>query len=331
MMELRKDPITRSWVITGDEVSDNTPRSESFCRFCPDSPQPAQLITNVSGISGVPWAARSVVHPTALYHIEGDPARRGDGIYDRMRGVGAHEVLVENPRHERHLWHATDAEIEQFLLLAAQRIQDLKRDGRFKYISVFKDYGNSAGQEFAHPTSQLMATTFVPRRVLYELRAAKAYYQEKERCVFCDIVRQEERQGKRMVDTQGDYVAFCPYASRVPYETWIMWRKHNYLFEQLRPGANRHHLAALLGRVLRRLTQISDSYHLVVHTAPNTIQPKGELTDYWKTLPDDFHWHIEILPIVEQRSKSYSIKEVYFNALAPERAAEHLRQLDPNI
>src|SRR6201999_279759 len=98
-----------------------------------------------------------------------------------------------------------------------------------------------------------------------------------------------------------------------------------------RHGANRQNLAALLGRVLRRLTQISPSYHLVLHTAPNTIQPKGELSPYWKTIADDFHWHIEILPIVEQRSKSYSIKEVYFNALLPEQAAEKLRQLDPNV
>ena len=121
-MELRKDPITRSWVITGDDVSEPASRSNSSCRFCPDSTEPAQLVANMSGMAGLPWSARSVVHPTALYHIEGEPARRGDGIYDRMRGVGAHEVLIENPRHERHLWHASDPEIEQFLLLAAQRI-----------------------------------------------------------------------------------------------------------------------------------------------------------------------------------------------------------------
>jgi UDPglucose--hexose-1-phosphate uridylyltransferase len=90
------------------------------------------------------------------------------------------------------------------------------------------------------------------------------------------------------------------------------------------------HLAALLGRTLRRLTQLSGSYHLVVHTAPNTIHPKGALASYWATLADDFHWHIEILPIVQQSGKSYSIKEVYFNALMPEQAAERLRQLDPN-
>src|SRR5271154_7036827 len=141
-MELRKDPITRSWVITGDDVPEGAPRPEPFCRFCPDSRDAPQLIASVAGTTGAPWSARAVVHPNALYHIEGEATRRGDGIYDRMRPVGAHEVLVENFRHDGNLWNASDAEIELFLLLAAQRIQDLKRDGRFKYVSIFKDYGN---------------------------------------------------------------------------------------------------------------------------------------------------------------------------------------------
>src|SRR5438105_10422344 len=170
-MELRKDPITRSWVITGDDVAESGPRSETFCRFCPDSSAPAQVISSVTGIDGLAWSARSVVHPRPLYRIEGEPGRRGDGIYDRMYSVGAHEVLIENRSHDRHLWNAADDEIGQFLRLAAERILDLKRDARIKYVSLFKDYGKNAGQEFSHPTSQLTATTFVPRRVLYELRA----------------------------------------------------------------------------------------------------------------------------------------------------------------
>src|ERR1700674_525184 len=134
-----------------------------------------------------------------------------------------------------------------------------------------------------------------------------------------------------MIDTQADYVAFCPYASRVPFETWVLPRPHNHLFEMPGREARRRNLATLLGRTLRRLTQVSESYHLVLHTAPNAIHPKGELSSYWRTIAEDFHWHIEILPIVEQRSKSYSIKEVYFNAIMPEEAAERLRKLDPQV
>ncbi len=326
-MELRKDPITRSWVITGDDVPDITPGIESQCRFCPDALQPAQVISHNAGVQDGAWSARAVVHPTPLYRIEGDPGRRGEGLYDRMSPVGAHEVLVENPRHERQLWDASDAEIEQFLRLVAQRIQDLKRDTRFKYVSVFKNYGASAGQEFAHPTSQLTATTFVPRRVLYELRAGRDYFKAKERCVFCDILAQELKLGRRVIEIRGDFLALGPYAPRVPYETWILPQSHEAAFERfalIRPAGVRE-LGALLRRTLQRVRTVTREFHLVLHTAPNHLH-RSESLDYWKTLDDDYHWHIEILPIISGKAKSYTFKEVYYSPVSSEAAVNRLRE-----
>jgi UDPglucose--hexose-1-phosphate uridylyltransferase len=238
-MELRKDPITRSWVITGDDPTEAGPRPEAGCRFCADSKDTPHVISAVPNAVGTPWSARAVVHPTPLYHIEGEPGRRGDGLYDRMRSVGAHEVIVENPQHDRHLWNASDGEIEQFLRLAAERIFDLKRDPRVKYVSLFKDYGPSAGQEFSHPTSQITATLFVPRRVLYELRAGREYFVAKERCVFCDILNQEERQALRVLEARGDYVALCPYAPRVPVRNLDSPAHPRSLFRAHRPDSRR--------------------------------------------------------------------------------------------
>ena len=325
-MELRKDPITRSWVITGDDPSDGNPRQRGPCPFCPDSPNAAQIISTQMGSQGTAWAARAVVHPTPLYRIEGDPGRRGDGLYDRMRSVGAHEVLVENPSHQRNLWQATDGEIEQFLRLAAERILDLKNDPRIKYVSLFKDYGSHAGQEFDHPTSQLTATMFVPRRVLYELRASREYFQSKERCVFCDILNQEERQAMRVVEARGDYVALCPYAPRVPYETWILPRTHEAGFERtalVRPD-KLGELAAILRRTLQRIRTMGEDFHLVLHTSPNSLHPSKTL-GFWKTIEDDYHWHIEILPVIGSKSRSYTFKEVYYSPVSSEAAVKHLR------
>jgi len=267
-----------------------------------------------------------VVHPFPIYRIEGEPSRRADGIYDRMRSVGAHEVLVENIHHERHLWNATDAEIEQFLLLAGQRIQDLKRDARFKYVSIFKNYGQTAGQEFEHPHTELTATIFVPRRVLYELRAGRDYYRQKERCVICDIIAQELRQDLRVLEARGDFIAVCPYAPRVPYETWIMPGTHEAAFESFalsRPATLRD-LAALLRRTLQRIRTITEEFHLVLHTSPNTLHASDSL-DYWKTIDEDYHWHIEILPIISAKAKSYTFKEVYYSPLTSETAVRRLR------
>lgn len=325
-MELRKDPITRSWVITGDDVPDTLPRTEVPCRFCADSSSPLQVISTRTEAEGAPWSARSVVHPSPLYRIEGEPSRRGDGLYDRMRSIGAHEVLVENSRHDREFWKASDNEIEQYLRLAAQRIKDLKGDARIKYISIFKNYGVNAGQEFEHPTSQLTATTFVPRRVLYELRAGRDYYKQKERCVFCDIIVQEERQGLRVLELRGDYIAMCPYAPRVPYETWILPRVHESSFERSalsRTGGIRD-LASLLRRTLQRIRNVTEEFHMVLHTSPNTIHGSESL-GYWKTLDEDYHWHFEILPILGAKAKSYTFKEVYYSPVASETAVKRLR------
>ena len=325
-MELRKDPITRSWVITGDDA-DIAAQAASGCRFCPGSLSPPQVVASLPGLAGEPWSARAVVHPNPLYHVEGDPGRRGEGLYDRMRPIGAHEVLLENFHHERQLWHAGDAEIEQLLLLIAQRIQDLKNDQRLKYVSIFKNHGASAGQEFAHPNSQLTATTFVPRRVLYELRAGREYFAQKERCVFCDIVAQEERQQVRLIEARADFLALVPYAPRVPYETWILSRTHEAAFE--RYALNRQNrprdLAALLRRTLERIRTITGEFHLVLHTSPNSLHPSSTL-GYWKTLDQDYHWHLEILPILAAKARSYSFKEVYYSPLTPETAARRLRE-----
>jgi UDPglucose--hexose-1-phosphate uridylyltransferase len=325
-MELRKDPITRSWVITGDDVPEPSPRPGP-CLFCGEGSQTLQIVATLPGVDGGAWSARSVVHPAPIYRIEGEPGRRGDGLYDRMGSVGAHELLLENPIHDHHLWNAGDREIEQFLRLMAQRIQDLKRDSRFKYVSIFKNHGASAGQEFEHPSSQLTATTFVPRRVLYELRAARDYYDSKERCVFCDILAQEERQGLRILEIRGDYSAFCPYAPRVPYETWILPRSHESSFE--RTGSSRvgslTDLAALIRRTLKRIRSITESFHLVLHTSPNSHH-QSETLGYWKTLDDDYHWHIEILPVIAAKGKSYTFKEVYYSPVTSETAVKRLRE-----
>lgn len=324
-MEIRKDPITRSWVVVGHSERE-TPRIDP-CPLCPQNRTEANVLLSLPPQG--PWQVRVYPHFRPLYRIEGDPARAADGIYDRMAPIGAHEIIVETPIHELYLSQMEDEAIEKVLEAYALRIADLKRDARFKYVTVFRNRGKQAGEEWPHSHSQVTATTFVPRRILYELRAAREWYRERERCVFCDILRQEERQGKRLVDGVGDYLAFCPYASRVPYEVWLLPRTHNHQFENPVPGEQRRHLASLLGRTLRRLLHVASDSHLVLHTSPNTLQTKGELSEYWRTIAGDYHWHIEILPIVEVTSKSYSIKEVYFNGTLPEAAAEHLRQLDP--
>jgi len=324
-MDLRKDPITKSWVLIGDD--DSRLPAPLSCPYCPGNEGltcPPIYSMPPDGRSG---GIRVFPHPRPLYQIEGKVERRADGIYDKMRTVGAHEVIVESPDHQSRLSGAPEADISHLLECWAWRIDDLKNDTRFKYITVFKNQGEVAGQQIKHPHTELTATTFIPRRILYELRASQEYYRMKERCVLCDIENQEEQQGLRVVDLSAGFLALCPFASRVPYELWILPRYHHSSFEaDLLRRRDSIELAGLLRRCLARLEQVTDAYHLVLHTSPNT-RARSEVAGYWTTLDDDYHWHIEILPITEKQSKSYSIKEVYYCPMAPETAAARLKDL----
>ena len=179
-MELRKDPITRSWVVVGHPTQERPPAHP--CPLCPSvaalgSAQPPvqrQVILELP--AGPNWQVRVIPSVRPLYRIEGDTERAADGIYDRMALVGADEIVIESPDHDRNLANMTDEEIVRVMDAWAARITDLKRDARFKYITVFKNKGLLAGEDWTHSYSQVTATTFVPRRILYELRAAPVSY-----------------------------------------------------------------------------------------------------------------------------------------------------------
>src|SRR5262249_32817531 len=148
---------------------------------------------------------------------EGDLDRAGEGVYDRMNGVGAHEVIVETPDHTKTFSSLTEAEIGSVLMAYRDRIVDLKRDMRFKYVMVFKNHGSPAGATLEHPRSQLRAVPVVPKNVAEEMEGALAYYRYKDRCVFCDIVRQEQRERTRLVYENDQFVVIEPYAPKFPF------------------------------------------------------------------------------------------------------------------
>jgi UDPglucose--hexose-1-phosphate uridylyltransferase len=269
-----------------------------------------------------------IPHLRPLYRIEGDAQRCGEGVYDKMRNLGAHEVVIENPDHHLRLSQLSDENVAQVLRAFVSRLVDLKKDRRFRYVSVFRNQGKLAGQEPDHPHSQITATPFIPRRVVYELRSLERYYAVKERCLICDIAQQEISKQVRTVEWDDQFVAFCPFASRVPYEIWILPVEHHCALEEdLTTWDRQLHFARFLKSVLIRLETVAQDYHLALHTTPNA-SAKFERTDHWRTLRDDFHWHIELVPVRLSTARSYFLKEVYYNSVLPERAAEELRKVN---
>lgn len=323
-MELRKDPVTQSWVIQEDGAVSWPTNGD--CPLCPGQEAlcPQTLYEHPFGQPH--WQVRVVPHVRPLYRIEGDAQRRGEGLYDKMRSLGAHEILVESPDHHASLSRQSDENVAQVLRAAVSRLGDLKKDPRFRYVTFFRNQGERAGQNLEHPHSQITATPFIPRRVVYELRSSLRYFEMKERCLLCDIAKQELSQQARTVEWDDRFVAFCPFASRVPYETWILPVIHHCAFEEdVSSWDLQVHFARFLKSILRRLEAMTPAYHLVLHTSPN-INAKFEKSGQWRTLESDFHWHFEILPVHPSNSKSYSVKEVYYNSLAPETAASELRK-----
>lgn len=342
MPELRKDPISDRWVVVSTErgrrptdFGGTTVAAEGEAKFCPfcggnEAKTPPEIIAwrkastapNTAG-----WEVRVIPNKFPALIIEGDVNRTGTGIYDMMSGIGAHEVIVETPRHDETIPDMPDEHVEKILWAYKQRILDLEKDKRFRYILVFKNYGTAAGASLAHPHSQLIATPITPRYVKMELSNCRAYFQEKERCIFCDMIRQELGSGERLVYENEYFVCFTPFASRFPFELWLMPRRHEAGFQML-PDEERGQLARCLKDVLTRLKKTLNDppFNYVLHTAPNSVPRPGK-PDYWGTIQYDFHWHIEIIPRLTKQAGFEWGSGLYINPTAPEEAAKYLREV----
>jgi len=339
MSELRHDPLSRRWVIIASERSrrpsdfllDHEPVHEApFCPFCPgheEKTPPEILAVRPPGwpANGPGWEARVIPNKYPALSIEGEPERRGVGLYDRMRGIGAHEVVIEHPSHTLHMADMERAHLEKVLWLYQERLRDLSRDARFKYLLVFKNHGPAAGATLDHPHTQIIGTPVTPRAISMELESARQHYHLKERCLLCDILAQELEARDRLVTLDEHFAVFAPYASRFPFELIVVPRRHNHSFSE-EPRSTVAALAATLKDLLLRLKVVlrDPPYNFVVHTAPNT-ETVVRRANYWNTLPQDWHWHVEVLPRLTKVAGFEWGSGFYINPTAPEEAAAFLR------
>ena len=333
MPELRRDPVVGRWVIIAEDRARRpsdwgkeplAPAPLDGCPFCPGNerftpPEVMAIREGGSAANGTGWSTRVIPNKFPALQIEGGLDRRGDGMYDRMNGIGAHEVIIESPDHSAELSdHSLDA-IERVLRTYRDRILDLRNDHRFRYILVFKNHGAAAGASLAHGHTQLIATPIIPNVVAEELEGSLQHFRRKERCVFCDIVEQELRDGARIVTRNDDFVSFVPFAPRFPFETWLLPRKHVSSFEEMDPAAFPA-LAATLQETLRRIHRALNGppYNFLIHGAP-CAEPR--LAHY--------HWHMEIMPKLTRVAGFEWGTGVYINSTPPEEAAAYLRSVDP--
>jgi UDPglucose--hexose-1-phosphate uridylyltransferase len=329
MSELRKDPVTGRWVIISTErrkrpsdfrVEPHQVIRDEYCPFCAGHedltpPEVFSIRSNGAWPNGPGWDLRVVPNKFPALQVEGGLDREGEGMFDRMNGIGAHEVIIETPHHDRTLASMSEGEIERVLEAFRARVLDLKRDRRFRYILIFKNHGAPAGATLEHSHSQLIALPIVPEFVREEIEGARHHYADKERCVFCDILRQEMALGRRIIIENADIVALAPYAPRFPFETWLVPKRHGARFEEA-AGHEYEALARLLKALLRRMNRAleSPSYNLIIHSAP-----------FSEETSDFYHWHLELIPKLTKVAGFEWGSGFYINPTSPEEAARVLR------
>ena len=337
MPELRRDPVVGRWVIISTERSRRPsdfpsrpvrPQGTRPCAFCPgqESRTPEEILAvreTGSLPNGPGWQIRVVPNKFPALRIEGEIEPAGEGIYDRMNGIGAHEVIIETPDHMAAMGALPEAHLAAVLEVWRQRMIDLQKDSRFEYVSVFKNHGEAAGASLEHPHSQLIATPIVPMMVEQELEGALRHFRIKKRCIWCDVIRQEMRAGTRrsgrLVLAEEGMVALCPYAPRFPFETWILPEVHRSSFEDAE-GVDPPAMARLLREVLQRMDRLlgAPAWNLSLHSAPLKTP----------TL-DHFHWHVELIPKLTQVAGFEWGTGFFINPTPPEEAAKYLRDGTP--
>jgi UDPglucose--hexose-1-phosphate uridylyltransferase len=330
MSELRRDPIGGRWVIVDTDHPSKPEEYEyepnsfrgGLCPFCYGNesltPPEIEAFRDPSTGPNTPgWQVRVVPNKFPALQIEGDLDRKGVGMYDMSNGVGAHEVLIESPYHEKDIPDLLNSEIESFLNMYCRRALDLVKDKRFKYIMVFKNYGAAAGASLEHPHTQLVALPMVPKNVMEEIKGAHNYFEYRERCIFCDIIRQETQEKERVILENKYFLSFCPFVSRFPFEIWIIPKKHNGLFCHM-PQKEFPALAAILKETISKLKKIfpNVSYNFIIHSSPVNGESSGV---------EGYHWHIEFMPKLTRVAGFEWGTGFYLVSTPPEMAAEYLR------
>ncbi len=326
MSELRKDPVSQRWVIisltrekspqdyeyTKAEISGDISR----CPFCREN---KHMIEHTVYSDSDP--EKSVVrivnnkYPALIPSI--DMERMADGIYDKMTGYGRHEVVIDSVGHDVPFHCISIDDMSEVLKALVIRHDELKLDKKLRYVLFFKNFGESAGASLSHSHMQLMATPAVPKVVAEELNCSRKYYEYKERCVFCDMIKQEMDEKERVIDFNDEFISIIPYAPRFPFECWILPRNHRSSFGSM-PMHDIPALARILKTCLRRLQSVFPGlpYNFVIHTAP-----------FSNSCKKFYHWHIEIMPRLTKIAGFEWGSGFYINETVPEKAAEYLREV----
>jgi UDPglucose--hexose-1-phosphate uridylyltransferase len=328
MSEFRKDPVTGRWVIIASaraqrprHMSENNESAQiEPCPFCPGheamTPPEVWSYRETNTQPDTPgWRVRVVSNKYPALAIGGTWSPRNDGVYESRHGLGVHEVIIESPDHVVNMDMLSADQFTNILRAYSDRMRQHHNDRRWRYLLVYKNQGALAGATLEHVHSQLVVLPAVPRQAVDELNGAKKYYRSTGRCIYCEMIEHELERRERVIATQGEFVALCPFAPRFAYETWIAPINHFAAFEQS-SEQDIATLAHVLKDTITRLNRALENppFNYLIHSIP----PHEKNNHH-------YHWHIEILPQLARAAGFEWGSGSHMNSVAPEDAARSLR------
>ena len=315
MTELRWNPTAREWVSTASHRQHRPQMPTGWCPFCPGS---GRVPDNYDvHIYPNDFAALSIPPP--------EPAIKGDDFYRVAPSRGKCDVVLYHPDHTTSLPQLPVDHIVKLVKLWRQRFAELKAMPGIRYVLIFENKGAVIGVTMPHPHGQIYAFPFIPPRLEKEIASARAHYRRHKRCVFCDILKKERKDGRRIVAENESFTAFIPFYARWPYEIHIFARRHLGMLEQFRAKEERA-LAEMLKWVTLKydnLFNFSFPYMMLLHQAPT----RGK--------HDFFHFHIEFYPPHRSKEKLKYLASVetgggsFLNDSLAEEKAEEMRNVSP--
>jgi UDPglucose--hexose-1-phosphate uridylyltransferase len=340
MNELRKDPLLNRWVAVMKDSKtldfylsetwskiETVKDTEKDCMLClsmaSETPKEIFSIRDETSTAPLRWHTKVIPWPNYVFQIEGDLGRKAVGMYDSMNSLGANEIIIEHPLHNIQPEEAGIKQMGYVLKTYKYRYMDLERDFRLRYTIIYKDCNNSSGIG-GHAHSKVISPPVIPKGIKDELDGARQFYYYKERCIFCDMLTEELALGKRVIMETRDFTAFIPYAPRMPFECWILPKRHDCAYQSI-TDSEIDDLALILSSVIKKFKKafkgIPCGY--VIHNAPNRMPRK----DYWHTIGEDFHWHIEVMPRLKAETGFEVSSDFYVLHTSPEDAAKFIQEV----
>jgi len=321
MSELRWNPVLEQWVITATHRQDRTYKPpKDFCPLCPT--KPGKVETEIPA-QDFEIAVFENMFPS-LQRCAPDPAVPGNSFYRVKKAAGICEVVVYTPSHSTTLAEQPVEKIFQLGCVWQDRFRELGDRDYIKYVFIFENKGEVIGVTLHHPHGQIYAFSYVPPVIQRELESTGRYWKKNRRCLFCDILRKEISERKRLVAQNSRFAAFIPFFARYPYEVHIFSRKHLESLDQF-SREDIWQMAEILKTVLVKYDKLfgfSLPYMMVMHQSP---------TDGRKY--PGCHWHIEFYPPYRTAEKLKYLAGCesgagsFINDTLAEEKAEELRKL----